>query len=222
MSLRLADILYRVYFLERNIKLLIDYNIEWPNLRFAGHTVAELLMIWVLSKKLNVTSPIPKIPFVDPGAPSNSEGPFGWEGSKGFIEASHLSRELKSVAPKIIEAEAVAQVICEIEEAFSDSNTLIQSISRIERCCPSFPSLSVQSSLSSSSSSCRPSSSSAASTLSSLEEKNTLADVLTSPHPSRKNPSNGAKTRNKDHSNKGSVGSHKLNYNKVNLSLTVR
>lgn len=177
-------------------------------------------MIWVLSKKLNVTSPIPKIPFVDPGAPNKSEGLFGWGGSKGFIEASYLSKELKIAAPKSIPLTAVEQVLYEIEEAISDSNTLMQSISRIEECCQHSSSLYAQSSSSSSSSCAQPSSS--LNSLPSLKELNASADLLTSPHTSRKNPSNGAKIRNKNHSNKGSVGSHKINYDKINLSLTVR
>ena len=51
------------------------------------------------------------------------------------VNLKALSKELKIAAPKSIPLTAVEQVLYEIEEAISDSNTLMQSISRIEECC---------------------------------------------------------------------------------------
>ena len=195
MSLHLADVLYKVYFLERNIRLLIDYDTTWPKQRFSAHTVVDLLSIWVLSQNLKVLSPIPKIPFINPGV-DGSSNLFGWAGSKGFYQASLERRNLKSLPAKSIGVEAVEMVIFELEEACSSSNTLDKVLDRIHECCDGHESIS---------SSAVPTSSSVC--------------LLTSPQPAKKNSTSGKK---KDHSNKGSVGSHKLSYSALTSSITVR
>ena len=66
-SLELGDMLYKMYFMERNMKLLIDYTPTWPILSFLAIAIPEILYIWLLSEKLGIISPVPKLPFVNPG-----------------------------------------------------------------------------------------------------------------------------------------------------------
>lgn len=190
--------------MERNMKLLVDYSEKWPLMTFPGFVLPELLQIFVLSEKLGVVSPIPKLPFIN-AEKNGSKNIFGWNGSVGFVEGLALRKKVCSKPPSIISEDAVNQVCCELEEAMASSSTLESTIARIENSCIT---------ANSGESSCASSSSSSATTISSSE-------ALTSPIPSRKNQSFGAKTRNKDHSNKGSVGSHRLNHSQLQLSVKV-
>ena len=202
MSLPLGDMLYRMYFMERNMKLLIDYTENWPLMNFPGFVLPELLQIFVLSKKLGVTSPIPKIQFVNAGS-EGSKKIFGWDGSVGFTEASALRTKVSSGPPTTVSSDAINQVMFEVEEAMASSATLDSVMARISASC-------ITSSLGESCSMC----SSTGPVISSTQ-------LLTSPIPPRKNPSTGAKTSRKDHSNKGSVNSHKINLSKLQLSVKV-
>ena len=150
----------------------------------------------MLSHQLKVPSPVPKIPFINPGTAGSSKA-FGWAGSTGFYEASKERRSLKSAAAKSIGIEAVELVVFELEEAFSSSNTFNRVLDRIHHCCNGHQSTS-SSAVSAVSSEC----------------------LLTSPQPAKKNSTSGKK--NADHSNNGSVGSHKISYNALNASFTVR
>ena len=194
MSLQLADILYKMYFMERNIKLLVDYSPSWPVLSFPAYAVPEVLFIWLLNERLKISSPVPKLPFVDPGIGYGLQH-FGWSGSVGFSTAAMLPKKLPSKEPSNIAASAVQHVLYEIEEAVSMSTSLDSGIFDIEAC--------------SSSSSVSP-------------DKNISVSSnveLASPMPARKNHS---KCREKDHSNKGGVGSHKISHKKLQLTLKVK
>lgn len=193
--MQFADTLYKVYFMERNVKLIVDYTPSWPLMSFPAFIIPEVLHIWLLSEKLGIRSPVPKLPLVYPGQDYKTKH-FGWSGSIGFSEAALISKKLISKEPSSIPETAVQQVLFEIEEAMSSSTSFDNGISEIEICtarsCPCI----VQENISSTSSS---------------------AD-LTSPMPARKNRS---KSRKKDHSNKGSVGSHKIDHQKLQLSVKV-
>ena len=123
MSLQLADILYKMYFMERNIKLLVDYSSSWPVLSFPAYAIPEILYIWLLSEKLEISSPVPKLPFVDPGLGYEQQH-FGWSGSVGFSTAAMLPKKLPSKEPNNIAASAVQHVLYEIEESVSMSTSL--------------------------------------------------------------------------------------------------
>ena len=194
MSMQLADILYKLYFMERNMKLLVDYTASWPLLSFPAYIIPEILYIWVLSTKIRVLSPVPKLPLINPGLEYELQH-FGWGGSVGFTAAAMISKKLSSNLPNKVSEAAVQQVLYEVEESMSSSSSLERVISDIEVCVkPSSASNEVNSFFSSE------------------------AD-LTSPMPARKNHS---KCRNKDHSNKGGIGSHKLNHQKLQLSVKVQ
>ena len=193
MSLQLADILYKMYFMERNIKLLVDYTSSWPVLSFPAYAIPEILYIWLLSEVLKISSPVPKLPFVDPGLGHELQH-FGWSGSVGFSTAAMLPKKLPSKEPNNIAASAVQHVMYEIEESVSMSTSLDNGIFDIETC----------------------SSSSSGSTDKSIIVSSN--SELTSPMPARKNHS---KCREKDHSNKGGVGSHKISHQKLQLTLKV-
>ena len=186
------------------MKLLVEYSEKWPMMTFPGFVMPELLQIYVLSEKLGVGSPIPKLPFINTEKES-SKSLFGWDGSVGFVEGLALRKKVCSKSPSNISEDAVNQVCFELEEAMASSATFDSTIARIENSCIA---------ACSGKSSCANSSSSSATSISSSE-------ALTSPIPSRKNPSFGAKTRNKNHSNKGSVGSHKINHSRLQLSVKV-
>jgi hypothetical protein len=193
MSLQLGDMLYKMYFMERNMKLLIDYTPTWPVLSFSAIAIPEILYIWLLSEKLGIISPVPKLPFVNPG-PGYEFKNFGWSGSVGFMKAALLTKKLPSREPTNVAAAAVEQVLYELEESVSMSSSLNKGISDIEMSLtPSSPSR-VQ------------------------ESSTSLEHELTSPMPARKNHS---KFRNKDHSNKGGVGSHKISHDKLQLTVKV-
>lgn len=196
MSLQLADTLYKVFFMERNMKLLVDYNSAWPVLSFPAYVIPEILYIWQLSVKIGITSPVPKLPLVYPG-PGYENQHFGWSGSTAFSAAASLSKKLSSKGPSSITESAVEQVLFEIEESMSLSTTFDRGISEIEMCATSSSSVGITNSDKSTSSS---------------------SNDLTSPMPPRKNLS---KCRKKDHSNKGGVGSHKINHQKLQLSIKV-
>ena len=193
MSIQLADVLYKVYFLERNMKLLVDYTPSWPVLNFSANVIPEILYIWLLSERLGIASPVPKLPLVNPG-PGYEYLHFGWRGSIGFTNAAMLAKKLSSKQPTNIAASAVEEVLYEIEEAMSMSNSLEKGILDTEMCLTSES---------------RPTESSSSTS---------TTDDLTSPMPARKNHSKRQKT---DHSNKGGVGSHKLNHQKLQLTVKV-
>jgi hypothetical protein len=190
---KLGDMLYKMYFMERNMKLLVDYSPTWPVLSFSAIAIPEILYIWLLSEKLGIMSPVPKLPFVNPGSGYEFKH-FGWSGSVGFMNAALLTKKLPSREPTNIAAAAVEQVLYELEESVSMSSTLNKGISDIEMSLtPSSPSR-VQ------------------------ESSTSLDNELTSPMPARKNHS---KCRKKDHSNNGGVGSHKINHDKLQLTVKV-
>lgn len=191
----LADRVIKLYFLERNIKIIIINEKGWPLLDVASFIVPDLFMIWELSSKLGVESPVPKLPLVDVG-PDGARNKFGWEGSIDFCKAAAIGKELDSLKPTIATEGALEYVLAELEEAFIGASNYNNAIDRIELLHTSV--LENTSSLSSSSSS----SSSAITAYTS--------DI--SPQPNRKNKRSysGAKS---DHSNKGEVGSHKTTKN---------
>ena len=202
MSMQLADMLYRIYFMEGNMKLLVDYSENWPSVSFPGFVLPELPQIFVLSKKLGISSPVPKLPFINTEK-AGSKLNFGWEGSIGFTEGLTLRRKVCSTQPSTVPPDAMNQVMCEIEEAMSSSNTLEGTTAKIENKCIS---------VHSGESDCA---------CSSTAPIILTSGALTSPIPPRKNPSLGSKIRNKDHSNKGSIASHKINHKKLQLSVKV-
>ena len=149
-----------------------------------------------------MTSPVPKIPFVNAGS-EGSKRIFGWEGSVGFTEASALRKKVSSVHPATVSLDAINQVMFEVEEAMASSATLDGAMARIAACCIT------------------PNLGESCCVCSSTGPVISSANLLTSPIPPRKNPSTGAKTRQKDHSNKGSINSHKINHSKLQLSVKV-
>ena len=193
MSLQLADTLFKVYFMERNMKLLVDYSPMWPILSFPAYIIPEILYIWVLSNNIGITSPLPKLPLVNAG-PDYKVQYFGWSGSVGFPAAAMMSKKLQSNEPTNISESAVQEILYEIEESMSSSTSFDKGINDIEMCSDD-----TQTSVTSTS------------VPSTLE--------ITSPIPARKNQN---KSRKKDHSNKGGVGSHKMNHQKLQLSVKVQ
>ena len=101
-----------------------------------------------------------------------------------------MSKKLASKEPTDIPEAAVQHVLYEIEEAMSVSNSFDTDISNIEKYADP-------------TSSCD------------MDPTSSLA-YLTSPMPARKNKSKSSK---QDHSNKGGVGSHKINHQKLQLSV---
>ena len=83
MSMQFPDTLYKVYFIERNVKLIVDYTPSWPLMSFPAFIIPEVLHIWLLSENLGIRSPVPKLPFVYPGQDYQTKH-FGWSGSIGF------------------------------------------------------------------------------------------------------------------------------------------
>lgn len=195
MSMQLADTLYKVYFMERNMKLLVDYTPLWPIMRFPAFVLPEILYIWLLSGKLGITSPVPKLPLVYPGPDYDSKH-FGWSGSVGFSKAALIPKKLTSKEPSNIADLAVKQVIFEIEESMASSTSFDKGIYEIEQCADPNCSRAIL-----------------------LGELSTSSSTaVTSRMPARKNNN---KCRKKDHSNKGSVGSHKIDHKKLQLSVKV-
>lgn len=133
MSLQLADTLYKVYFMERNMKILVDYSPLWPILNFPAYIIPEILYIWVLSNKLGILSPVPKLTLVNPGAGYEVQH-FGRNGSVGFPAAAMMSKKLQSNEPSNISESAVQEIFYEIEESMSSSTTLDKGISDTEMC----------------------------------------------------------------------------------------
>ena len=188
--------------MERNMKLLVDYSENWPPMVFPSFALPELLQIFVLSKKLGISCPVPKLPFINAGK-GGSNLNFGWDGSVGFTEGLALRKKVCSTQPSTVPSDAMHQVMFEVEEAMASSNTLESTIARIENNC--IP-------VHSGESGCA---------CSTMTPFNSSSGALTSPIPPRKNPSLGSKVRNKDHSNKGSIASHKINHRKLQLSVKV-
>ena len=83
------------------MKLLVDYTSSWPLLSFPAYIKPEILYIWVLSTKISVLSPVPKLPLVNPG-PGYDLQHFGWGGSVGFTAAAMISKKLSSTLPSKI------------------------------------------------------------------------------------------------------------------------
>lgn len=109
--------------MERNIKLLADYTSSWPALSFPAYAIPEILYIWLLSEVLKISSPVPKLPFVDPGLGHELQH-FGWSGSVGFSTAAMLLKKLPSKEPNNIVASAVQHVLSKIEKSVSTSTSL--------------------------------------------------------------------------------------------------
>ena len=142
---------------------------------------------------MGIPSPVPKLPLVNPG-PGYEIQHFGWSGSVGFPVAAMMSKKLQSNEPSNISESAVQQILYEIEESMSSSTSFDKGISDIEMC-----------------------SDITQTTMTSTSVPST--DEITSPMPARKNQN---KSRKKDHSNKGGVGSHKINHQKLQLSVKVQ
>jgi hypothetical protein len=128
--MQLADMLHRIYFMERNMKLLVDYSEIWPSMVFPGFVLPELLQIFVLSRKLGISSPVPKMPFINTEK-AGSKLNFGWDGSVGFIDGLALRKKVYSTQPSSVPPDAMSQVMFEVEEAMATSNTLEGTVTRI-------------------------------------------------------------------------------------------
>ena len=66
------------------MKLRVGYISLLPLLSFPAYIIPEILYIWVLSTKINVLSPVPKLPLVNP-RPGYDLQHFGWGGSVGLL-----------------------------------------------------------------------------------------------------------------------------------------
>jgi hypothetical protein len=203
-GLTLADRFVKLFFLETNVGLIIRFDESRPVINIASFMVPDVLMIYLLSNKLEVRSPVIKLPLVNVG-PEGAKNLFGWEGSIDFFKAADASTQLKSQEPSIDTEGAVECVVHEFQESQVGESQYNNIIRKIEDLCEN----STESTLSTSSSSLsEPSSSSTASA---------VMKTTTSPQPITKNrQKNIART---DISNKGGVGNHKTN---KNLALSTR
>ena len=147
----------------------------------------------MLSNKIGILSPVPKLPLVNPG-PGYEVKRFGWSGSVGFPVAAMMSKKLQSNEPSNISESAVQEILYEIEESMSSTTSFDKGINDIEMCFDDTQA-----------------------TVTSTSVPSTVE--VTSPMPARKNQN---KSSTKDHSNKGGVGRHKMNHQKLQLSVKVQ
>jgi len=203
-GLTLADRFVKLFFLETNVGLIIRFDESRPVINIASFMVPDVLMIYLLSNKLEVRSPVIKLPLVNVG-PEGAKNLFGWEGSIDFFKAALASMQLKSLEPSIDTEGAMECVVHEFQESQVGASQYNNIIKKIDDLFEN----STESTLSTSSSSLsEPSSSSTASA---------VMKTTTSPQPITKNrQKNIART---DISNKGGVGNHKTN---KNLALSTR
>jgi hypothetical protein len=81
----LVDRLLKVKFGEKNIKIVVLLDPNFPDYLFAFLSVPDILNIYALSTELQVQSPLPKLTLI-----SKSTGLFGWAGSTGFLHNSGI------------------------------------------------------------------------------------------------------------------------------------
>jgi hypothetical protein len=193
------------------------------------------LYISTVSKLLDIASPYPPLPFINKDASTD----FGWAGSKGFMDAANKAKDLTTKKLSVIPEAAASMVGLEIETFTSESVTfdhtveILDKLARIDECKDNCLLSSSSSSSSSSSgsilqevtSATMPSSSSAISAASiSNEITSGTVSASTTPFKRRNKPKGekkGITESNTTHSNKGSVGSHKVDLNKNSLTMKV-
>lgn len=195
-GLMLGDASHKLYIFEVNLRRLIDYDKTWPLLRVSAFSAADLLLIFCLSKRLGVESPVPKLPLLN----RDPRGRFGWEGSTRFISALEASKELRSRPPSDIPFESALYVLNELDHLASSSmmfSSLASSTEEtISNCC-NIDSLLCGNCISTASLD--------------ISRDATNIKELASPVPAlrRRNPVTRQKLQTSHHSNKGGVKTHK-------------
>jgi hypothetical protein len=171
---------------------------------------------------LKIKSPVEKIPFIN----AISEDHFGWAGSKAFIKAASIGKQLKTQKPVKISENAAKMVLLEIEESASQSTTFDILIHAVENrglastpttCdrCPQPPS-SLPSSSSSLTSSVMPPLCNECTHLSEIALKS--ADISEQKTIVYQSPAMKNTMKQRKESNKGSIGSHQAASGKLQLT----
>lgn len=187
---------------EKNIKVIVSLDLQFPDYLFGFTNVPDILNIHALSTKLNVKSPLPKLNIVH-----KSTGQFGWAGSTGYFDAASKSKSHESVSPKFFTKVAVQQVVCEVEEAAEGIEGMRSSnynniISRIELSFPTCLDCNTAESP--------------------LLCPSQTASIVLSPDPTKKHKRSRSKNQSYSKSNKGSATlSHRLNTSKLEISIKV-
>ena len=200
----LCDATHKIYFFETNMSHLIDYDRTWPLLRIGAFAAADALLIYCLSHKLGILSPIPKLPLVK-GDPSSK---FGWAGSVRFVEALNDAREMKAKPPAIIPLASAQFVLQEFEHLASSSMLFTSLASSTEAAiCKQ----------------CSPDnifcgSCSEVQGLSASSVNNIPLQMISPEPPKRRNRVTDRRLQTAHHSNKGGVGSHKKTTVKLDSS----
>ena len=123
-----ADMKLKLFFGDTNLARIVAYDRNWPNYQISIFSLVDVVTIDVLSRRLGLESPVPKVPLTN----NNPRGKFGWEGSTNFHIALVHSKELATKKPSSIQSGAIEYVVQELQEAAASSHIFGRVVDALE------------------------------------------------------------------------------------------